>query len=331
MKSLKLGWLLLFLAALGCLLAGSLLLGRTAISWSTMLDAFRQYDESNAKQLIVRTERLDRAVIAATTGAALAVAGALMQALTRNPLASPSVFGINSGAILFVVLGTLLLDIHDMSQLMWLGFAGAALTALCVYMLGAVGSDGMTPMKLVMAGAAMTALFASMTQIILVMDDTGFQDVIFWLSGSVSGRSLDSLLPVLPFLVAALMAAFLMSGAINVLITGEDIARGLGQRTTIVKIAMGLTVVVLAGGSVGVVGSIGFVGLVVPHLARAFTGNDYRWLIPISAVMGADLLLLADIGARFLIMPQEVPIGIMMAMIGVPFFVYIARRGVIRD
>ncbi|MBD2845494.1 iron ABC transporter permease [Paenibacillus sp. IB182496] len=307
----------------------SLMLGRTSISWEVLRASFLHYDASVVEHIIIHTERLSRALIATATGAALAVAGALMQALTRNPLASPGVFGINSGAILFVVLAALLLDVHAMRPLMGFAFAGAALAALLVYGLGSLGRDGLTPVKLVMAGAAITALCASFTQAILVMDEAGLQDVLFWLAGSVSGRPLDNLVVLLPFLLAALAIALVMGRAINLLATGEEIARGLGQNTLLVKAVLGVLIVVLAGGAVAVVGAVGFVGLVVPHLARALTGNDYRWLVPYAAVLGAALLLLADVAARLVLMPQEVPIGVMTALIGVPFFVYYARKGVV--
>lgn len=320
-------WFGIGLLVMGCSFAGSLLFGRTAISWEMMKEAFLHYDESIAEHIILRTERMSRAVIAAVTGASLAIAGALMQSLTRNPLASPSTFGINAGAILMVVLAVLFIGIQDMRVLMLFAFGGAALTAALVYLLGSLGSDGLTPIKMVLAGAALTALFASFTQIILVMDEAGLQDVLFWLAGSVSGRSLSSLTPLLPYMGTAAIVAMFMGRAINLLTTGEDIAKGLGQRTLLVKVTIGVIVVVLAGGSVGVVGAVGFVGLVVPHLARAITGNDYRWLIPFSAIIGASLLLTADIIARLIIIPQEVPIGVMTAIIGVPFFVYIARKG----
>lgn len=307
----------------------SLMLGRTPITWETAVAAFLHYDESIAEHIIIHTERLSRAVIALVTGANLAVAGALMQALTRNPLASPSVFGINAGAILFVVLAVLLFSEGSMLRLMWFAFAGAALSAALVYALGSLGRDGLTPMKLVMAGAAIAALFGSATQALLVWNEAGLQDVLFWLAGSVSGRSLDSLLPILPFVASAGVIALLMGGAVNVLTSGDDVAKGLGQNTALVKAALGVMIIVLAGGSVAVVGSVGFVGLVVPHLARGIAGNDHRWLLPFSALLGAALLLIADVAARLVIMPQEVPVGVMTALLGVPFFVYYARRGAV--
>jgi iron complex transport system permease protein len=173
----------------------------------------------------------------------------------------------------------------------------------------------------------MAALFSSFTQGMLVLDDTRLQDVLFWLAGSVAGRDIEVLLPVLPYMVFAGVAALMLAHPINILTSGDDIAKGLGQRTVLVKITLAVTVVLLAGSSVAVAGSIGFIGLIIPHIARFLVGVDYRWVIPYSAVLGAVLLLLADLAARFLIMPSEVPIGVMTAFIGGPFFIYMARKG----
>lgn len=322
---------ILGLAALFVLLAAaciaSMILGRTEITFSTAVEAFRHYDEASVEHIVLHTERLPRTVIAAVVGAGLAVAGALMQALTRNPLASPSVFGINAGAIFFIVLAIVLLSVSSLTAMMWFGFAGAAIAAVIVYALGSVGRDGLTPIKIVLAGTAITALFTSFTQGMLVLNGTGLQDVLFWLAGSVSGRTLEMLYPVLPYMAAAAVVALFMGRAINLLTTGDDIAKGMGQNVLLVKTLMGAVIVLLAGGSVAVAGSIGLVGLVVPHIMRALVGNDYRWLIPYSLLGGALLLLGSDVFARLIILPEELPLGVVTALIGGPFFVYIARKG----
>ncbi|MEC0330716.1 iron ABC transporter permease [Paenibacillus macerans] len=324
-KILGLAALLVLLAAAG---AASLIYGRTEITVSTAVEAFKHYDEESTPHIVLRTERLPRTVIAAVVGASLAVAGALMQALTRNPLASPSVFGINAGAIFFIVLANVVLSVSSLNTMMWFGFTGAAIAAAVVYALGSIGRDGLTPIKVVLAGTAITALFSSFTQAVLVLDGTGLQEVLFWLAGSVSGRTLEMLYPVLPYMAAGALAALFMGRAINLLLTGDDIAKGMGQNVVLVKTAMGVITVLLAGGAVAVAGSIGLVGLVVPHIMRTWVGNDYRWLIPYSLIGGAVLLLLADVTARLIILPEELPLGIMTALIGGPFFVYIARKGV---
>ncbi|UFJ43339.1 iron ABC transporter permease [Brevibacillus humidisoli] len=322
----------LFGLALGfCLFAlaflSSIALGQTPIALDTVADAFFAYDPSSTDHLIIRTTRISRALIAAVIGASLAVAGALMQALTRNPLASPSIFGINAGALFFIVMAATFFSVTSLVHYMWIGFAGAAIAGVLVYLLGSMGRDGLSPVRVVLAGAAITALFVSITQGLLVVDQQGLEGVLFWIAGSVTGRTIEMLEPVLPFMIGAGALAFLLGNHINILLSGEDTAKGLGQRTVLVKLLIGFAVVLLAGGSVAVAGSIGFVGLVVPHIVRALVGIDYRWIIPYCVLCGASLLLAADVAARFLIMPQEVPIGVMTAFIGTPFFLYLARKG----
>ncbi|MHB0882328.1 FecCD family ABC transporter permease [Paenibacillus sp. SEL1] len=316
---------LFILLLLACV--ASMILGRTHITFQIAVNALQHYDESSVEHVVLLTERLPRTIFAAVVGASLAVAGGLMQALTRNPLASPSVFGINAGAIFFIVIAIVVLSVSSLSTMMWFGFAGATFATVIVYALGSIGRDGLTPIKIVLAGTAISALFASFTQAILVLDGTGLQDVLFWLAGSVSGRTLDMLYPVLPYMTVAAVISLFMGRAINLLLTGDDIAKGMGQNVLLVKVLMGAVTVLLAGGSVAVAGSIGLVGLVVPHIMRAFVGNDYRWLVPYCILGGAILLLAADVVARLIIMPQEVPLGVMTALIGGPFFVYIARKG----
>ncbi len=305
----------------------SLALGQTSISFRTTIEAIIQFDPDITEHIIVTTSRLTRAVIATLIGASLAIAGAMMQALTRNPLAAPDIFGINAGAIFFIVIGITFFSVESLVDYMWIAFIGAGVAAALVYFLGSSGADGLTPIKVVLAGAAISALFVSFTQGLLVINEQRLQTVLFWLTGSVAGRSMEMVLAVLPFMLAGIVLALLLSHSINILLSGEDVAKGLGQRTIWIKLMIGIVVVFLAGGSVAIGGSIGFIGLIVPHIVRGIVGPDYRWVLPLSGIVGASLLLLADVSARFIIMPQEVPIGVMTAFVGTPFFIYIARRG----
>jgi iron complex transport system permease protein len=307
----------------------SIVFGTTKISFTEAYQSFISYDENNLQHVIVLTTRLPRAVIATVIGCSLAVAGVLMQAITRNPLASPSILGINTGAVFFIVLASAILPLNSMVQYMWVAFLGAAISTFFVYFLGSIGRDGITPIKLILAGSAISALFLSGTQAILVLNQKGLQEVLFWLTGSVSGRTLEMLFPVLPFMVLALGIAIFIAKDINLMLSGEDVAKSLGVRTGVLKIVIGIVVIFLAGGSVAVAGAVGFIGLIIPHIGRFFVGADHHWLIPFSAILGAILVLLADVFARFIIMPAEVPIGVMTAIVGVPFFIYIARRGVL--
>ncbi|WP_246628030.1 FecCD family ABC transporter permease [Paenibacillus oenotherae] len=305
----------------------SIVLGATKISVQQAYDSIVQYDSTSNEQIIARTTRVPRALIAAAIGASLAIAGAIMQAITRNPLGDPTILGINSGATLSVVTAITVFGIGSMNVLVWISFLGAALGAMSVFALGSLGRDGLSPMRIVLAGAAMTALFGSFTQGLLVMNENGLNDVLFWLTGSIAGRSLESLSSVLPYLAVSWIAALIICRHLNVLAMGEDTAKGLGQKTIAVKIIGSIIIVLLAGSSVAVAGPIGFIGIVVPQISRLFAGMDYRWLIPYSALSGALLLLAADIMARYIIMPQELPVGVMTAVIGTPVFIFIARKG----
>lgn len=300
--------------------------GFSTIGWLDIKTAIMQYDETSMEQVVVRTSRIPRALIAAAIGGSLATAGVIMQAATRNPLASPSVLGINAGASFAIVFAITVLGWKDIHMLIWTSFGGACLAAVTVYILGSLGSEGLSPLRVTLAGSALIALFVSGTQSLLVFNQNGLQDVMFWLAGSIASRDMSMLLAVLPYLAAGFMMALLLSNQLNIIMLGEEAARGLGQRTISVQWIAGTAVVLLAGGSVAVAGPIGLVGIIVPHIVRYWTGQDHRWLIPYCAIYGAVLLLLADVAARFIILPEELPVGIMTAAIGAPFFIYVARK-----
>lgn len=301
-------------------------LGFTQISWNDIWTAIWNYDDTSMEQVVVRESRLPRALIAACVGGSLAMAGAIMQTVTRNSLASPSVLGINAGASFAIVLGITILGISDTRTLLWISFAGAALAVVVVYLLGYLGGEGLSPLRIVLAGCALIALFSSGTQGMLVLNQNGLQDVMFWLAGSIAAKDMSMLLPVFPYLCMGWLLAILISGPLNVLMLGEDTAKGLGQRVIRIQILAGIIVVILAGGSVAIAGPIGLIGIIIPHITRYFTGRDHRWLLPLCVLNGATLLLLADVAARFIILPEEVPVGIMTALIGAPFFIYLARK-----
>jgi len=306
----------------------SLSVGQTAIPLSVTWEAMMNYNPDNTNHLIIGTSRLTRAVIALIIGINLALAGVFIQALTRNPLASPDLLGVNAGAIFFIVFAITFLEVSSLTSYMWFAFLGAAIAGGAVFFLGSIGRDGLTPIKVILAGVALSALFVSFTQGLLVVNEQSIQTVLFWISGSVAGRDMDMLLSVLPFLLSALIISLFMARSIGVFSSGDEVAKGLGQRVGLTKLILGILVIVLAGGSVAVVGSVGFIGLIVPHMAKSFVGNDYRWIIPYSGLLGAAVLLAADIIARMIIAPQEVPIGVMTALIGGPFFVYLVKKGV---
>lgn len=311
-----------------CLVA-SITYGAAKISLGTVFAALTAYDGST-DHLIIRTVRLPRSLIAILVGAALAVAGALLQGLTRNPLADPAILGLESGAALAVVLAVFLFGASSLSAYAGFALLGTGVTAVLLYLLASLGRGGLTPLNLTIVGAALTYLAASLTTAILILSQQTLDEIRFWLAGSVAGRDFTLLFQVLPYIVVGFAVAFALGRQITILNLGEDVAVSLGQRTAWVKATAALGVVLLVGSSVALAGPIVFIGLVVPHIVRFFIGVDYRWILPYAAVLGAILLLVADIVARLLIAPQELPVGVMTALVGAPFFIYLARSKVKR-
>ncbi|MDQ0165143.1 iron complex transport system permease protein [Bacillus horti] len=317
------------LIVVALLFLASLAYGYTDTNIGTVIQAYMSYDGSS-EQTVIRTLRMPRAILALLVGSCLAISGALMQALTRNPMASPGILGINAGASLSVVIGMTVFSVHSLQGFMWFAFFGAFASAIAVYVLGSMGREGLTPLKLTMAGVVLASLFSSLTTGALILNENRLENVLFWLAGSVEGRKIEVVLPVLPFILIGMLIAFLMGGKINALLVGEDVAKGLGQKTWMVKTFGVLVVVLLSGSAVSMAGPIGFIGLIVPHMVRGLVGIDHRWVLPYCAIFGAALLLAADIAARFILFPKEVPVGVATAVVGVPFFIYLARRGVMK-
>lgn len=314
------------LMLMGCLII-SVTLGAADIDVETVWRSLTAFDGST-NHLIITTVRLPRVLITLVVGAALAVAGSLMQGITRNALADPSILGITSGAALAVVATTFFLGTVPIQVLTWVAFVGGAIAAIAVYTLSSLGRSGITPLKLILAGSVLTYLLSALTMGILILNQRTLDDIRFWLAGSVAGRDLNVLLPVLPYIVIGLVVAFSMGKQITALTLGEDVAQGLGLSTGWVKAIAAVVVVLLAGSAVALAGPIGFVGLVVPHVVRFGVGVDYRWILPYGAIWGAILVSLADLAGRLVIKPQELPVGIMMALVGAPFFIYLARSKV---
>jgi iron complex transport system permease protein len=311
-------------------LLSSIAFGAADIAPSDVWDAIFRFNAESTQHLIIRTLRVPRAAVAALVGAALAVAGAVMQGLTRNPLADPGILGIETGAALAVVAAVFFLKISSLYLYALFAFAGAAITAITVYGLGSIGRGGPTPLKITIAGAALTALLSSFTTLMLIFNQRTLEEVRFWLAGSVAGRDLKLLAEVSPYLLTGLVLTIVLGRQITTLALGDDVAKGLGQRTGWVKGLAAITVVLLAGGATAVAGPIGFVGLVIPHIVRFLVGVDYRWILPYSALIGGVFLVLSDVAARLVLRPIELPVGIMTALIGGPFFMYLVRRRVKR-
>jgi iron complex transport system permease protein len=301
----------------------SLLFGSEHITVDDVLRAVFDPDLSDKAQLVVREERVPRTVAGLLTGAALGLAGAVMQGVARNPLADPGILGVNSGASVAVVFGIGVLGFTAPSQYIWFGFIAAVL----VYSVGSLGREGATPVKLALAGAATTAILTSLTTAILLTDRQVFDRFRFWKVGSLSGRDAEVLWQAVPFIAVGVLFALTLGPQLNALSLGDDIARALGQRVGVARLVSAAAVVLLCGAATTIAGPIGFVGLVIAHAARMITGPDYRWILPYSALLAPALILLSDVVGRFIGRPGEVQVGIVTAVVGaVPFIVLVRRR-----
>lgn len=315
----------LLAVALAAACAASLALGSKAIPLGDVLDALVDFDGS-PHDLVVRELRIPRTALALVVGAALGTAGAVMQGLTRNPLADPGILGVNAGASLGVVVAIFGFGIADLSVYAWFAVVGGALAGTVVYALGATGRSAATPARLALAGMAVTALVMSVTRALLLLDEAAFDQFRFWVVGSVAGRSLAITGQVLPFLVVGGAVAVAAARHLDALALGEDMARSLGSSVARPRVALAAAVVLLVGGAVAAAGPVAFVGLAVPHAARLVVGNAHRRLLPCSALVGALLVVGADVFGRIVARPGEAPVGIVTAAIGAPVFVALVRR-----
>ncbi|MFY1671093.1 FecCD family ABC transporter permease [Plantactinospora sp. WMMB334] len=277
-------------------------------------------------EAIVWGVRLPRTVLGLLVGMALGLAGALMQGLTRNPLADPGLLGVTAGAAFGIVVAIAWLGVAGLYGYIWFAFAGALLASVVVYLLGGLGRGGSTPVKVALAGVAMTFLLNSLTSALVLRDPVALNRYRFWAAGSLSSADFGTIRQLLPFLAAGALLALATAPALNSLALGDDVASALGRRVGLVRLQGTLAVTLLAGAAVSVAGSIVFVGLVVPHVARLITGPNHRWLLPFTMLLAPSLLLLADIVGRVIARPSEVGVGIIAAFIGGPFFIMLVRR-----
>lgn len=318
-------WLgVLAIVLLGVVLA-SLMIGSRDIGARAALDALFAYDDSD-EHAIVRALRLPRTILGVGVGMALAMAGALMQALTRNPLADPGLLGVNAGAYFAVVLGVSLFGLSGIGGYIWFALAGAIVTTIVVYVVGTAGRSGGTPVRLTLVGVAIGAVLSGISAGITLLDPTSFDRLRQWSAGSLVGQHDAGFLVVFLLIACGLLAAFLVARPLNAIALGDDLARAVGvsvQRTRIVVI---IATTLLAGAATAAAGPIGFVGLMVPHLARWIGGTDQRWIFAYTMVLGPILLLVADIAGRLVMRPAELQVGIVTAFIGAPVLIALARR-----
>ncbi|WP_334150496.1 FecCD family ABC transporter permease [Microbacterium sp.] len=304
----------------------SLAVGNRAIDPATVLSALFSYDDENPLHLMVQELRVPRTLLGIVVGAALAVCGGLIQAFTRNPLADPGILGVNAGASFAVTFAVGVLGLTTPGAYVPFALGGALVLTLLVYTLGSFGASGATPMKLTLAGVALGAAFTGFTTAIVLRDAGTLQVMRFWGVGSIGGRTLDQLAWAAPLIAAGLIIGLLCARSLNVLALGDDLAQALGARVRVTRVLVIIAVTLLAGTSVAAAGPIAFVGLMIPHIVRWFTGPDQRWVLTYSMIIGPAFLLLADILGRIVLPNGELRVGIVTALLGAPILILLVRR-----
>lgn len=317
--------LILGLAAVLFGLALSVSVGAADVKLTTVWEAVFRFNPDLQQHQIIRELRIPRALTGALVGACFAVAGAVMQGMTRNPLADSGLLGLNAGAGAGLALAFAFAPSASFLYVMLYCFTGAAAAAILVFGIGSLSRSGLTPIRLTLAGAAVSAMLLAVSQGVAILFHLS-QDIAFWMAGGIGGASWTQLQIIFPWIAASLVGSLLLSRSITLLSLGREVAAGLGQRTKLVQTAGIIIVVILAGSAVSTVGPIAFVGLIIPHITRYLVGVDYRWIIPCSAVLGSLLIIFADIAARMINAPYETPLGALIALIGVPFFIYLASK-----
>ncbi|WP_282155215.1 FecCD family ABC transporter permease [Cytobacillus gottheilii] len=318
------------LILLGVCIVASLALGSRTVSWNELMAGLFHNDVDSYGASVVR-QRISRAIFSLFCGAALGVSGALMQAVTRNPIADPSILGVNTGASLFVICGLAFFNISTAGEYMWLAIAGAMVTAVFVYGIGSMGRGGATPLKLVLAGAATSAALSSLVSAIMIPRSYVMDQFRFWQVGSVGSGNWESISLFLPFLITGLVIGTLAASALNALALGDDVATGLGVRTGTLRIIAAFAGVLLCGAATALAGPIGFVGLLATHVIRLMIGPDLRFVIPMAALSGAIILTISDVAGRLIGSPGELEVGVVTAFIGAPILIIIAMKAKVRS
>ncbi|WP_435656374.1 iron chelate uptake ABC transporter family permease subunit [Brucella pituitosa] len=321
------GWVLSASVLLLCFMAVlSLLVGTRPIALASVINALIAYDPNLPDHIIIHDYRLPRTLLGLLCGAAFAMSGALIQVATRNPLADPGLLGVNAGAAFLMTVAVGVFGFHSLNAHVWAALAGAISATLCVYILGGTGREGATPVRLVLAGVALSAVLAGITSSITLLNPRAFDTMRFWAIGSLVGRDINVVTTVAPFIVIGIVLGLVASRPLNAVALGNELARSLGADIHRARILVVLAVTLLAGAATAAVGPISFVGLMVPHVVRWFTGPDQRWIISMTIVFGPTLLLAADILGRLMVFPGELEAGIVTAFIGAPILILLARQ-----
>lgn len=303
---------------------GSLFLGSKPVNPVTAVDALLHPD-SGSPEAVIMAGRLSRTAVGVVIGAGLAAAGAAMQGVTRNPLGDPAILGINAGSTCFVVMGIALVGASGAAAFAVWALVGAAFAAVLVYWIASVGREGATPIKLALVGAAFSAGAMSITNALILQGQETLDEFRHWQIGSLSRASWSDLLTVSPLIVLGILLTVGFSSSINNFALGDDMAQSLGEKVAVKRFVVFVGITALCGAAVALAGPIAFLGLMIPHAVRAVVGPDYRWIMPLSLVAGPVILLWADVVGRVLLPPTEIEVGVTMAVVGVPIFIYLIR------
>lgn len=317
--------LVICILLLGICTLASLALGSRLVNAQELMDGLFRPEIDSYEANVVR-KRISRTIFSLFCGAALGVSGALMQSVTRNPIADPSILGVNTGAALFVVCGIAFLHINAANQYIWLALAGAVITASLVLGIGSMGQGGATPLKLILAGAATSAALSSLVVMIILPRSYAMDQFRFWQVGSVGSGTWSAIAIFIPFLIIGISIAIITAPALNALVLGDDVATGLGVRTEILRLVAALASVILCGATTALAGPIAFVGLLSTHVMRLILGPDLRFVIPMSAMAGAIILTISDVCGRLIGSPGELEVGVVTAFIGAPLLILLAIK-----
>ena len=331
-RSRKLAVLLILAVSLLLVALASVAIGARGIALGTVFEALGHLDQigkpgvdPSGDWAVVQT-RVPRTVAGILVGACLGLAGTAMQGVARNPLADPGILGVNAGAALSVIVAVVLFGVGTASGYVWFAFVGAAAAAVVVYAVASLGREGATPVKLALAGAAISAGLASLLQALLITNQGALNAFRNWQVGSVAGKNWDQVLAVLPYMLVGIGIVVFTGRWLNGLALGDDLARGLGLNPALARGVTAVGIVLLCGAATALAGPVGFIGLVVPHLLRALIGTDYRWLLPYSVLTAPIILVSADVVGRVILLPGEVAAGVISVFVGAPVFIWLVRK-----
>lgn len=327
-KIISISFLIIILLVL-CIFS-SLAFGSKNIDLKIVIDTLRNLSNNSFEAIVIK-ERIPRTIFSLLAGASLGIAGTLMQSITRNPIADPSILGINTGASLFVVLGIAFLGITTYKEYIILALIGGLVTAIAVYFIASIGSGGISPIKLALSGVIISAILSSLINILMLPRSEVMSSFRFWQVGSVSGVTWQSIIVMLPFIIIGMILSFVIAPALNALALGDEVAIGLGVKVGLTRIISSISAILLCSTITALAGPIGFIGLMSPHIVRMLFSNNIKLIIPISAFMGGILLTFSDVIGRIVGSPSELEVGIVTAFIGAPIFILISMKAKVRS